>query len=533
MISFTSVPYDDIIVLLTAYDKSISNEKIENYKNAWNLLINNNVSQVPVSIADFMIASNLIRNKMKSYDILEIIGKSENDLKDLSIQLNLPSSDKERIIGVLGYLGVLNNSIFASLPAELLRIVMKNLDCKDIKLFCELSTEFQNFCDKGNYELVLREKLQTRMDIKNYNSKQLEQLCLTRFPKHLYGGLLATFIINDSGQVFAFGDNRDGILGLVDHDIIVKPSMISNIPKIVSIGTKGLHTLLLTEEGTVYGFGFNDKGQLGLGDFDDRNLPVVLPNMNNIISVACGFDFSLILDDKGQVYSFGSNDRGRLGHDDLINRNVPTPISKLNNIVGISCGGDFSLLLNDQGNVYSFGRNFRLQLGYDSSNQSVKSPTIIPTLKNIIQIASGLSHSLGLDNNGHVYSFGNESNGRLGLGNNTKDTLPTRIPNLNNIIQVSCGEDFSLALNENGNVFLFGLNREIGSIFPQYYFDPTPLLNINNIVEISAGDNHALLLDNNGNIHVFGNNDKGQLGLGYKSSDEARVTIIPDFNVHS
>ena len=40
-----------------------------------------------------------------------------------------------------------------------------------------------------------------------------------------------------------------------------------------------------------------------------------------------------------------------------MHKNVPTFISGLSNIIDIAAGGKHSLVLNDQGTVFSFGRN--------------------------------------------------------------------------------------------------------------------------------------------------------------------------------
>jgi alpha-tubulin suppressor-like RCC1 family protein len=88
----------------------------------------------------------------------------------------------------------------------------------------------------------------------------------------------------------------------------------------------------------VYAFGDNYRGQLGLGDNQDRYFPTMVPNIK-ASQVAAGLNHSLILDLKGngsdpssgrvsdpssgRVYAFGDNSRGQLGLGDYQNRNVP------------------------------------------------------------------------------------------------------------------------------------------------------------------------------------------------------------------
>ena len=59
-------------------------------------------------------------------------------------------------------------------------------------------------------------------------------------------------------------------------------------------------------------------------------------------------------------------------------------------------------------------------------------PTLIPNLNNIIAISAGFDHSLILDNNGNVYSFGYGNAGQLGiksheeLGNDQTMNIPIK-----------------------------------------------------------------------------------------------------------
>jgi alpha-tubulin suppressor-like RCC1 family protein len=48
---------------------------------------------------------------------------------------------------------------------------------------------------------------------------------------------------------------------------------------------------------------------------------------------------------------------GQLGTKDFEDRSLPTKLEALNNIIDISSGATFSLVLNNKGEVYSFGSN--------------------------------------------------------------------------------------------------------------------------------------------------------------------------------
>jgi alpha-tubulin suppressor-like RCC1 family protein len=57
-----------------------------------------------------------------------------------------------------------------------------------------------------------------------------------------------------------------------------------------------------------------------------------------------------------------------------------------------------------------------------------------------------------------VYSWGQNQNGQLGLGDVNDRGFPTLVNTLQNIVQVASGDFHFLALHANGNVYAAGLN---------------------------------------------------------------------------
>lgn len=84
------------------------------------------------------------------------------------------------------------------------------------------------------------------------------------------------------------------------------------------IATGLQHTLLLTYDGQVYAFGSNNYGQLGLLDLNPRGTPTLIDLRQDgakAISVACGSYHSVVLLETGQVLTFGQFLKGQLGRD--------------------------------------------------------------------------------------------------------------------------------------------------------------------------------------------------------------------------
>lgn len=91
------------------------------------------------------------------------------------------------------------------------------------------------------------------------------------------------------------------------------PTKLNIAVRVVQV-TCGLHhSVLLTETGEVYAFGSNQQGQLGLGDFVHREKPTKVPVSASIVQVAAGSNHTVLLSVHGQVFTFGSNQKGQLG----------------------------------------------------------------------------------------------------------------------------------------------------------------------------------------------------------------------------
>lgn len=149
-----------------------------------------------------------------------------------------------------------------------------------------------------------------------------------------------TQMSKDSSIIHISGENT--ILWLTDKKQLGEFDRITfavthywDITNIISIAIGRLHGLMLTIRGEVYAFGNNKYGQLGLGDNDDREDMVLIPNLSNIIAIAVGYEHSLILTDNEEVYAFGRNCFGQLGLGDSIltdagrSKNTPTLVMSI------------------------------------------------------------------------------------------------------------------------------------------------------------------------------------------------------------
>eukprot|EP00804_Cyclotella_cryptica_P000057 CCRYP_013743-RA/>CCRYP_013743-RA protein AED:0.16 eAED:0.16 QI:2268/1/1/1/0.69/0.66/27/153/931 len=198
-----------------------------------------------------------------------------------------------------------------------------------------------------------------------------------------------------------------------------------------------------------------------------------------------------------------------------------------------------SLLIDEEGYVYTTGNNNRGQLCLGDSE-----PRYIPHRVKIdnadtpaIAAAIGEDFTLVLLADGKVYGCGSNEKGELGLGSTVKSVdTPNSGNGLSNIVELSAGLNFALFRAKNGKVYSSGSN-----IYMQQCEDSggepvvTPKaiqrLRDEGVQFIMAGKESSYFLLANGQIKACGRNDEGQLGDGSFVDNEFVTVDIPDEQV--
>ena len=126
------------------------------------------------------------------------------------------------------------------------------------------------------------------------------------------------------------------------------------------------------------------------------------------------------------MFSWGHNEFGQLGRSDKVNRNKPEIIEffKDKEIVHVYCLYYSSIVLLKSGSVYGFGWNSNGELGIgNTTDQTI--PQELVYFKNIpiSKIYCGIGfHSFAITKSNKVYCWGYNTYYQLGLGDN-KDRL--------------------------------------------------------------------------------------------------------------
>jgi alpha-tubulin suppressor-like RCC1 family protein len=129
-------------------------------------------------------------------------------------------------------------------------------------------------------------------------------------------------------------------------------------------------------------------------------------------------------------------------------------------------GGGF--FVKEDGRVFSWGNSECGQIANGKGSGIQPLPQAIAGLKNITSLASGYFFSIARDNDGHVYSWGSNGSGALGLGSSpplnatcfstvfTASSVPQQVPGLSDIATVHAHEARAFAVTNGGKLYNWG-----------------------------------------------------------------------------
>ena len=189
--------------------------------------------------------------------------------------------------------------------------------------------------------------------------------------------------------------------------------------------------------------GTGDSHKLGLGDTNDRENPTLVEALKGtpIVHVACGKYHSAAVSSDGDVYAWGLESSGQLGLGSARTRaHTPTKVEALSGkgVTQLSCGMYHTLALTAAGEVYSCGfggslLNGASGLGHGNRTQLeafTKLASFGPDGTEGVAaatVSAGGYHSVVLDREGGVWTFGRGEWGRLGHGDASDCLAPTRV----------------------------------------------------------------------------------------------------------
>lgn len=330
--------------------------------------------------------------------------------------------------------------------------------------------------------------------------------------------------------------------------------------RFVASGCVSCHCVALDVDGRCYTWGRNERGQLGHGDTLQRDRPTVVSELSKhkIVTADSGRSHTVVVTDDGQSFAFGWNKHGQLGSGSLRNEIESSPIRCLvSEVKSVACGGEFTAWLSSvQGaSLQTAGLPQYGQLGHGTDNEyntkdsSVRlayepqpRPKAIASFsaETIVKVACGTNHTVAVDSNGYVYTWGFGGYGRLGHREQKDEWAPRRVDvfTRHNVLPpdaiVSAGGMNSSCTAAGGQLYMWGKMKNTGDdwMYPKPCMDLSGwnlrCMNSGNLFHFVGADSSCI---------SWGHAQNGELGYGpngqKSSANPKKVDILEGMHVIS
>ena len=277
-----------------------------------------------------------------------------------------------------------------------------------------------------------------------------------------------TYMVLDSdGKIYSWGRNYEGQLGNGTNTRTNNPMCISDISgsevngkriKQIRMSDRG-NVLAIDDSGKVYAWGDNSKGQLGNGLTDNKSLPICISDLQNnalngkkIEKIFLSDANAFALDNNGKLYSWGGgNFSGQLGNGSSVSSKTPMCISDMDGselkgkkIVNVILNYYVSIALDENGKVYVWGDNSKGQLGIGNTENQML-PICLNDLTGHIFYGKKITNItiaedtntidfMACDYEGNAYVWGKNDQGQLCTGDSVDRQTPIILNQIENSI---------------------------------------------------------------------------------------------------
>lgn len=296
----------------------------------------------------------------------------------------------------------------------------------------------------------------------------------------------------------------------------------------------------LLPDKSLFSWGLNDEGQLGVGSNElVSEKPVYISGITGSIKkIFTDSNSTYALTEDNSLYAWGNNGYGRLGVGDTENKNAPAKVNGIEGIIKHVYTDDHSAYtLTEDGTLYTWGWNHNGQLGIGSVKQHSDVPSKVTSINSPVKDIYTSNFSLyALTEDGSLYVWGNNQQGKLGTGDTADKRTPVKIESLDGkIIQMHYGSIPTVfALTENNTLYGWGDNQNSQLCLDstvKYSENPVKINGITGIIkEVYTDGSSVFVLTEDNTLYAWGYNYKGRLGLGLDDAEVNTPTKVEGIN---
>jgi len=336
----------------------------------------------------------------------------------------------------------------------------------------------------------------------------------------------SSYFLTERGKVYSCGTQHGKVNPSLTRIEIQLPL------KCVQISA-GRHFALARMEGglAVCSWGAGHFGQLALGGDSPPFIshPTVIESLlphvvgAPISSICAGYWHAMAVTQAGAVYSWGCNRTAQCGFKPTkdpptlcLPQRVRFETPQSPKMVKAAAGRSHSVSLDEDGKVYSWGACQYGQCGVLTRRRGgVAPPKQVESLSQvqIIDIAAGDTHTLALTGGGRVFGFGGGFEGQLGTGSIVQMNPKPKLVGDLDFVAIEAGREWKSQQKLKQDMTDDTINSESASDLSLGSSAHASLSQVPKIVSLNASGNCSMALSSTGHLYVWGCNDVGNLGV--------------------
>jgi alpha-tubulin suppressor-like RCC1 family protein len=335
-------------------------------------------------------------------------------------------------------------------------------------------------------------------------------------------------------QAWAWGSGIQGRLG--DGTIVNKSSPVSVVGGFTDwcqLSAGGSHSAAVRQNGTIWAWGCNGQGQLGDGTTVTNSSPVsVIGGFTDWCQVSAVTSNTAAIRQNGTLWGWGANLQGQLGDGTTISKSSPVSvIGGFTDWCQISVGSGPTAAVRQNGTLWTWGSNICGRLG-DGTTVNRSSPvSVVGGFTDWCQVSVGYCHIAAVRQNGTLWAWGYNGQGRLGDGTTIDKSSPVSVVGgFTDWCQVSGGPLHTAAVRQNGTLWAWGYNGgRLGDGTTVNKSSPVSVIGgFTDWCQVSSSS-HTAAVRQNGTLWTWGANSNGRLGDGTTVDKSSPVSVVGGF----
>lgn len=337
------------------------------------------------------------------------------------------------------------------------------------------------------------------------------------------------FAINTDGQLFAWGNNFAGSLGVGDTINRTTPTLVNITSSFVFVAGGSLMTAAISTAGNLFTWGQGTNGGLGNGTTTGNVLNPTQIGSSSWYQVSVGHNFMAGITGTYKLFGWGIGTNGVIGDGNPTTRSVPTAVGSSSWIM-ITAGASHVHAIRSDSTLWSWGNNTNGQLGNGgtdnrSSPVQISSPVSWKFVDACNDCTASLlaggfyNRSYGVANDNTLYAWGVLGSG-MGLSAVTTYSTPVQISS-SGYTAVNAGLSSTVAIRNNGTQYFFGIADQFATS-PIWdtgsgvaYSTPQIVpANFESWRFVAAGISNGIAVRSDYKIFTWGQDTWGQIGLG-------------------